>query len=56
MQDAGESRADPVGRRSRPQPANDPQPGGHRLPQDRGVAVDQWFLIERDEEVGWIAA
>ena len=56
VEDAGEPRAHAVGRRARTQPADHAQPRGDRLAEDRGVAVDQRLLLERNPQVRRIAA
>ncbi len=55
-EDAGEPRADRVCRRPWTQAANHAQPRGDRLAEQRGVAVDERFLLERDEHVRRVAA
>ena len=56
VEDAGQARTHAVGRRARAQPADHAQPRGDRLPQDRRVAVDQRLLLQRNPEIGRIAA
>ena len=56
VEDAGEPRAHAVGRRARAQPADHAQPRRDRLAEDRRVAVDQRFLLQRNPQVGRIAA
>ena len=56
MEDAGEPRVHALGRRAWTQPADHAQPRGDRLPQNRCVAVDQRFLLQRNPEIGRIAA
>ena len=55
-QDAGEPRADAVGRRAGREPADHAQPRGDRLAQERRVAVDQRLLVQRNPQIGRIAA
>ena len=55
-QDPGEPRAHAVGRRARAQPADHAQPRRDRLPQERRVAVDQRLLLQRNPQIGRIAA
>ena len=45
-----------VGRRARAQPADHAQPRGDRLAEDRRVAVDQRFLLQRNPQIRRIAA
>ncbi len=56
VEDAGQPRAHAVGRRARTQPADHAQPRGDGLAEDRGVAVDQRFLLERNPEIRRVAA
>ena len=56
MEDAGEPRAHAVCRRARAQPADHAQPRRDRLTEDRGIAVDQRFLLERNPQIRRIAA
>ena len=56
VQDAGQPRTHAVGRRARAQPADHAQPRRDRLAEDRRVAVDQRLLLQRNPEIGRIAA
>jgi hypothetical protein len=56
VQDAGEPWADAVCCRARTQAADHAQPRRDRLPQDRGVAVDQGLVLNRDPEIRRVAA
>ena len=56
MENAGQPRPHAVDRCARPQPADDAQPGGHRLPQDRRVTIDHRLLLQRNPHVRRIAA
>ena len=51
-----EARGHAVGRRAWPQPTDDAQPGPDRLVEQRAAAVDDRFLVQRDEQVGRIGA
>ena len=54
-EDAGEPRAHAVCRRIRTQPADHAQPRGDGLAEDRGVAVDERLLLERNPQIGRVA-
>ena len=55
-QHAGEPRRHAVGRRARTQAADDAQPRGDRLAQERVSPSDQRLLLQRNPQIGRIAS
>ena len=55
-QDVGEPWRDAVSRGAGLEAADDAQPGGDRLAQQRVGAGDHRFVLKRDPEVGWVVA
>ena len=52
----GQTRRHAGDRSSRTQPAYHPEPGGNGLVQQIGLAVDKWLLMQRQPNIGRIAA
>jgi hypothetical protein len=55
-EDTGQSCAHAIRRHARPQPADRAKPGGEGIAQQRGLTVEERLLLQRNPEIGRVAA